>query len=56
MIEQKLSKHRVTEQTPRKYDLCALGRAIILELVLKWKEVLTDSGVFESQSEQKLQS
>lgn len=43
----------MTEQTHKKYDLCALGRVIILELVLKWKEVLTDSGVFECQSEQK---
>lgn len=45
MIEQKISKHRVTEQTHRKYDLPTLGRAVVLEFVLKWEEVLTDSGV-----------
>lgn len=45
MIEQKISKHRVTEQTRKKYDLHTLGRAVISELVLKWEEVLTDCGV-----------
>lgn len=45
MIEQKISKHQVTEQTHRKYDLPTLGRAVVLEFILKWEEVLTDSGV-----------
>lgn len=35
---------------------CTLASAITLELVLKWEEVLTDSGVSEPKSEQKLQS
>lgn len=45
MIEQKISKQQVTEQTHKKYDLPTLGRTLVLEFILKWEEVLTDSVV-----------
>lgn len=55
MSEQEISKHQLTEQTPRKYDLPTSGRARALELAFKWKEVLPDLD-FETKTEQKLQS
>ena len=43
MIEQKISKHQVTEQTGREYDLPVLGSDIVLVLLSKCEEVLTNS-------------
>ena len=43
MIEQKIMKHRVTEQTDREYDLPVLGRDIVLVFLSKREDVLINS-------------
>lgn len=43
MIEQKIMKHWVTEQTDREYDLPVLGRDIVLVFLSKREEVLINS-------------
>lgn len=41
--QKKISKHRMTEQTGREYDLPVLGRDIVLVLLSKREEVLINS-------------